>query len=155
MKSNDFDNIVCPIADVLGVMGDKWAGLILRDLMLGVSRYSDFSESSNITHATLSSRLKQLEQHGLIEKQQYQTSPARYEYHLTEQGKDLALVMVALAQVGSKWNLSGWEKVPLRFVRKSNGNPLRLALLDSTSGEWVGFDDVAVEKDKVEKDVAK
>ncbi|WP_040976959.1 winged helix-turn-helix transcriptional regulator [Necropsobacter massiliensis] len=146
MKSNDFEDMVCPIADVLGVLGDKWAALIVRDLMLGVSRYSDFREESNITHATLSARLKQLEQNGLVEKSLYQENPARYEYHLTAQGWDLAWVMAALAKVGVKWNLSGWQNVPLQFRRKSNGNPVRLVLLDSETGEEIGFDDITVEK---------
>ena len=74
MKSNDFDNIVCPVADVLGVIGDKWAGLILRDILLGASRFSELREASNITNATLTDRLKTLENNGLIES--ISTKPA-------------------------------------------------------------------------------
>lgn len=143
MRSNDFGHIVCPVADVLGVLGDKWTGLLLRDLMLGVHRYSDLQKSSNITHATLSDRLKNLESNGLVQKQLYQTRPERYEYRLTERGIDMAWLVLALARIGTQWNLSGWEKVPLRFVNKDSGNPVRLALLDEITGEEIGLGQVA------------
>ena len=142
MKSNDFDNIVCPVADVLGVIGDKWAGLILRDILLGASRFSQLRDSSNITNATLTDRLKTLENNGLIEKHLYQTRPDRYEYRLTERGRDIAWVMLAMAKIGTKWNLSGWQNVPLRFVNKATGNAVRLVLQDKGTGEEVAMADV-------------
>ncbi|AWI51163.1 helix-turn-helix domain-containing protein [Escherichia coli] len=149
MKSNDFDNIACPIADVLGVLNDKWTGLLLRDLLLGVKRYSDLQKNSNITHATLSSRLKSLESNGLVQKQLYQTNPDRYEYHLTEQGKDMLWLVAALAQIGTKWHLSDWIDTPLQFVNTATGHFVRLALIDEQTGEEVDVSKVAlVEKGK-------
>lgn len=142
MKTNDFDNIICPVADVLSVLGDKWVGLLLRDLMLGVARYSDLQKSSNITHATLTDRLKKLESNGLVQKQLYQTAPNRYEYHLTEQGKEMAWLLIAMAKIGTKWNLSGWETVPLRFINKATGNPVRLTLLDEVTQQELNLEDV-------------
>ncbi|WP_207761641.1 winged helix-turn-helix transcriptional regulator [Caviibacterium pharyngocola] len=133
----------CPVADVLGVLGDKWTGLLLRDLLLGINRYSDLQKSSNITNATLTSRLKELENNGLVEKQLYQTRPDRYEYQLTEQGKDMAWLVLAMAKIGTKWNLSGWENVPLHFVNKATGNPIRLTLLDEDTGEEIGLDEIS------------
>ncbi len=142
MKSNDFEHIICPVADVLGVLGDKWTGLILRDLMLGMTRYSDLQNASNITHATLSDRLKKLENNGLVQKQLYQTRPERYEYLLTEQGREMAWLLIAMAKIGTKWNLSGWENVPLRFVNKATGNSVRLTLLDETTNKELDLADV-------------
>lgn len=147
MKSNEFENIFCPIADALSVLGDKWSGLVLRDLMLGINRYSDFRASSNITNATLSNRLKTLEQNGLVQKQLYQTCPDRYEYHLTKQGQSMAWVMLALAKIGTQWNLSGWENVPLRFTNQHTGNPIRLTVVDDVSGQEVALSDLKVERD--------
>ena len=70
--------MVCPIAGALSVIGDLWAFLILRDLLVGIRRYDDFRRSSGITNATLSSRLKHLEAVGLIERHQYQSGPDRF-----------------------------------------------------------------------------
>jgi len=142
MKSNDVSNIPCPVADILDVLGDKWTGLLLRDLMLGINRYSVLQKSSNITNATLTDRLKNLEQNGLVRKQLYQTRPNRYEYCLTEQGIDMAWLMLAMAKIGTKWNLSGWEKVPLSFINKETGTPVRLALLDEDTGDEINLENV-------------
>ena len=82
MKSKGFEGMACSIAGVLDAVGDRWAMLILRDLSLGLKRYDDLRRSTDVTHATLSSRLKHLEENGLIERRQYQTRPDRFEYLL-------------------------------------------------------------------------
>ena len=86
MKSKSFDGMACSIAGVLEAIGDRWAVLILRDLSLGLSRYEDLRRSTGVTNATLSDRLKHLEDHELIERRRYQTNPERYEYVLTREG---------------------------------------------------------------------
>ena len=78
MRSKSFDGMVCSIAGVLDAVGDRWAMLILRDLGLGLRRYDDLRQSTDVTHATLSDRLKHLEANGLIERRLYQTGPDRY-----------------------------------------------------------------------------
>ena len=75
MRTKIFDGMVCSIACVLDAVGDRWAMLILRDLSLGLSKYEDFRKSTCITHATLSDRLKHLEDNELIERRRYQTNP--------------------------------------------------------------------------------
>src|SRR6187397_2707206 len=107
MKSKSFEGMVCSIAGVLEAVGDRWAVLILRDLSLGLSRYEDLRKSTDVTHATLSARLKHLEENELIERRQYQSGPDRYEYLLTRKGRDVILVVQALAQVGDKWGITG------------------------------------------------
>ena len=62
--------MVCSIAGVLEAVGDRWAVLILRDLSLGLSRYEDLRRSTDVTNATLSDRLRHLEDNGLIERRQ-------------------------------------------------------------------------------------
>src|SRR6202044_2410633 len=90
MRSKGFDGMVCSSAGVMAEIGDRWGLLILRDLVLGLSRYEDFRQSSGVTNATLSDRLKHLEAGGLIERRRYQESPERFEYHLTEKGRQIA-----------------------------------------------------------------
>src|SRR6266481_6646451 len=83
VRSKSFDGMVCSIAGVLDAVGDRWAMLILRDLSLGLSKYEELRQSTDITHATLSDRLKHLEENELIERRQYQWGPDSYEYLLT------------------------------------------------------------------------
>ncbi|MBN9169851.1 MAG: helix-turn-helix transcriptional regulator, partial [Microbacterium sp.] len=68
MRSKDFEGMVCPVADVMGAIGDRWGALVMRDLLLGLTRYDDLRRSTGITNATLSDRLKALERNGLIER---------------------------------------------------------------------------------------
>lgn len=142
MKINDFKDMHCAIADVFGAIGDKWAILILHDLFFGKTKYSELSKSSNITHATLSSRLKHLENEGIIIKQLYQKSPSRYEYHLTEKGKDLALLLVAASQIGQKWGRDVGSIFPYHLENKHTGNAVILNLIDEISGENIMIEDL-------------
>ena len=142
MRSKGFDGMVCSIAGVLDAVGDRWAMLILRDLGLGLRRYDDLRKSTDVTHATLSDRLKHLEANGLIERRLYQTGPDRYEYVLTRKGADIILVIQALAQVGDKWQIAGNKGPPLKFVNRNSGRPVRIALLDEKSAEVVRLRDV-------------
>jgi len=142
MRSKGFDGMVCSIAGVLDAVGDRWAMLILRDLGLGLRRYDDLRKSTDVTHATLSDRLKHLEANGLIERRLYQTGPDRYEYVLTRKGADIILVIQALAQVGDKWQIAGNKGPPLKFVNRNSGRPVRIALVDEKSREVVRLRDV-------------
>ncbi|MCC8936581.1 helix-turn-helix transcriptional regulator [Bradyrhizobium sp. Arg68] len=142
MKSKGFEGMACSIAGVLDAVGDRWGMLILRDLSLGLKRYDDLRRSTDVTHATLSSRLKHLEQSGLIERRQYQTRPDRFEYLLTRKGRDIILVLQALAQVGDKWAITGDAGPPLRFVDRNSGRSVKLAVVDEKSSERVRSRDV-------------
>ena len=142
MRSKGFEGMACSIAGVLDAVGDRWAVLILRDLGLGLSRYEDFRKSTGVTNATLSDRLRHLEQNGLIERRQYQTGPDRYEYVLTRKGRDIILVIQALLQVGDKWAITGDAGPPLKFVDLTTGHGVKLALVDEKTGGRVRAADV-------------
>jgi DNA-binding HxlR family transcriptional regulator len=142
MKSKSFDGMACSIAGVLEAIGDRWAVLILRDLSLGLSRYEDLRRSTGITNATLSDRLKHLEENELIERRRYQLNPERYEYLLTPKGLDTVLVMQALAQVGDKWAVSGNAGPPLKFVDRKTGRTVKLAMVDKETGQRVRAQDL-------------
>ena len=142
MKSKSFEGMACSIAGVMEAIGYRWAVLILRDLSLGLSRYEDLRRSTDVTNATLSDRLKHLEDHELVERRQYQTNPERYEYVLTSKGRDTILVLQALLQVGDKWAVSGDAGPPLRFVDRKTGHAVRLARVDNETGQRVRLQDV-------------
>src|SRR5258708_5869973 len=142
MKAKSFDGMACSIAGVLEAIGDRWAVLILRDLSLGLKRYEDLRHSTGVTNATLSDRLKHLEDHELVERCRYQTSPERYEYILTSKGRDTILVMQALLQVGDKWAVSGNTGPPLKFVDRKTGRAVKLAMVDKETGQRVRTEDL-------------
>lgn len=145
MRSKGFDGMVCSVADVMGAVGDRWGVLVMRDLLLGVTRYDDLRRSTGITNATLSDRLKALERAGLVERRQYQARPERHEYVPTGRGRDLALLMQAMVQIGDKWRADTGGGRPLRFHDARTGHGLKLALIDAENGRVVTSPDILVE----------
>ncbi|AOJ26765.1 MULTISPECIES: winged helix-turn-helix transcriptional regulator [Burkholderia] len=146
MRSKGFDGMVCPIAGAMAVIGDRWALLILRDLVLGLSRYDEFRQSSGITNATLSDRLKHLEANGLVERKRYQVNPDRFEYLLTRKGWQIARVMPVLAEIGDSLGVSGASAPPMKFVNRKTGAEIRLGFIDQNTGEEVGTADLIIEE---------
>jgi len=86
------------------VIGDRWAYLIIRDAFLGVRRFEDFRKRGGASRGTLSSRLKNLLGNGILYKSPYQSSPARYEYRLTEKGLDLYPCVLASWAWETQWS---------------------------------------------------
>ncbi|HEV7929645.1 MAG TPA: helix-turn-helix domain-containing protein, partial [Nitrosospira sp.] len=94
---------VCPITNGLDIFGDKWTLLVIRDLMLGKCRYQDLiSSPEHIASNILADRLKKMESIGLVTRRAYQQKPVRYEYFLTEKGKDLGPVLEAIVKWGKR-----------------------------------------------------
>jgi DNA-binding HxlR family transcriptional regulator len=94
----------CPVAFTLDIIGDKWSILILRDLFLnGPRKFQDFQESlQGISPNTLSARLKNLEQNGILARQFYEEHPPRAEYVLTDRGRELGPIIKALREWGNR-----------------------------------------------------
>jgi len=93
----------CPIAATLDIVGDRWTLVILRDLFIGKKRYSDFLASpERITTNILASRLDRIARAGLASRKAYQTRPRRYEYELTDKGRDLLPILQAMSRWGNK-----------------------------------------------------
>lgn len=112
----------CPVAKSLELVGERWTLLIVRDLLPGPSRFQDFQKSlKGIAPNILSERLKLMEEHGLIARRLYSDHPPRAEYLLTDKGRELGLVVGALAQWGSR------HLHPERaLVNEACGHPVRL-----------------------------
>src|ERR1700754_185326 len=145
MRSKGFDGMVCSIAGVMGAIGDRWGLLILRDLVCGISRYEDFRQSSGVTNATLSDRLKHLEANGLVERRRYQANPERFEYLLTKKGWQIAPMMPVLAQIGDRLGVSGASAPPLKFVNRKTGADVGWSFVDQSTGERLNAPDVAIQ----------
>ena len=94
----------CPVARTLDVIGERWAILLLRDLLRYDSRrFQDFAEAlPGIPPNTLSARLKQLEAAGIVERRLYEQHPPRAEYLLTRKGRELGPVVAAMHKWGRR-----------------------------------------------------
>ncbi len=94
----------CPVAATLELVGDRWTLLIVRDLLRGRRRFNELRESvEGIPPAVLAARLRTLEGAGVVERRAYQDRPARYEYRLTRKGHALGVVVGALADWGQRY----------------------------------------------------
>jgi len=115
LKANSFKRSGCPVACTLDIIGDKWTLLIIRDLIKGKSRYNQFLESrEGITTNILASRLKFLEQSGLLKKTPYQDNPVRYNYRLTELGESIRPVIRSIISWANE-NIPGTH-VPKKYL---------------------------------------
>src|SRR6201993_3638197 len=102
MRRKTFGNMQCPIARSLERVGEWWSILILRDAFHGLSRFDQFEESLGIAPNMLTRRLKALVEAGLLQRRRYSDHPPRYEYVLTQAGRDFRPVLWALLAWGNK-----------------------------------------------------
>lgn len=92
-KTNPY-NQACPVARTLDLIGDRWTLLIIRDMFLGKTRFSQFRQSTPAPPPKLlSERLQRLEQIGLVEHVVCSRRPLRAEYRLTPKGRTLHRVL--------------------------------------------------------------
>jgi DNA-binding HxlR family transcriptional regulator len=108
-----------PLAEAAARVGDRWTLLIVESLLDGPLRFADLVERIGIASNILSQRLKRLEQDALIVAQAYSERPRRFEYELTETGRELAGALRLLADWGARHSESA---EPLRHA--SCGTPL-------------------------------
>src|SRR5213594_1097112 len=93
----------CPVAKTLEVVGDRWTLLVVRDLLGRTRRFQDLQASlPGIAPNILSDRLKLMEEHALVTRRFYSDHPPRAEYELTDKGKELGVVVGALASWGTR-----------------------------------------------------
>jgi DNA-binding HxlR family transcriptional regulator/peroxiredoxin len=103
MRYSDIRDADCAIAQALGVVGDWWTLLVIRDLAGGINRFSALAEELRISRKVLAERLTGLLNSGVVERRRYSEHPPRYEYHLTERGKALLPVLIALQDWGDRF----------------------------------------------------
>lgn len=96
-----FDN--CPAARALEVVGDRWALIIVREILTGARRFDELHARLPISENTLSRRLRQLTDAGVLRKERYAERPDRFHYMPTEACTALADVLDALGTWGQRW----------------------------------------------------
>jgi DNA-binding HxlR family transcriptional regulator len=103
MLPRHYDSQACSVARTLEVVGDRWTMLILRDVLLGVHRFDDFHRRLGIARNTLTDRLQRLVDDGVLERRRYQERPERFEYRLTDKGRDLWPVVISMMKWGDRY----------------------------------------------------
>lgn len=98
------DSMTCSIERTVTLLGERWTPLILRELHDGVVRFADIQQRLGIATNLLTTRLATLANAGVVEKRPYRDTGARtrYEYHLTDSGRDALVILGALQQWGDR-----------------------------------------------------
>jgi len=102
----------CPIAASLEVVGERWALLVLRELWMGSHRFGEIVAGTGAPRDRIAARLKVLEEARVVERREYQQSPPRFDYHLTDSGRALVPVLKALLVWGREYAVDADD--PLR-----------------------------------------
>ena len=95
----------CPIARALDLVGTRSALLLLREAFYGTTRFADFAERAGVSEPVAAARLRELAEHGLVEREPYQEpgQRTRMQYRLTQKGAELFPALAALMQWGDRW----------------------------------------------------
>lgn len=94
----------CTVERTVNVIGGKWTTLIVRELLGGTKRFGEIRTSlTGVSPKTLTDRLRELEAHGILEREVYAEVPPRVEYSLTERGRALRPIFDAMSEWGGKW----------------------------------------------------
>jgi DNA-binding HxlR family transcriptional regulator len=123
-----FDHHNCALARALNVLGDWWTLLIVREAFIGFRRFADFEQNLGISKNILTQRLDHLVEHGVLVRVQVGLHGSRYEYELTDMGKDLTVVLTALREWGDRWIFGEGNEPVLVLDRRTGRRPPRVAL---------------------------
>lgn len=134
MRRTRFDRWPCPIARATDLIGDWWTPILMRNAFMGQRRFEDFQRSLGVSRAILTSRLNRLVREGLLEKVAYSQRPTRYEYRLTDKGREFWQVLAAMWRWGEDWL---WEDgvAPVMLVDRDTGTEVRPQVVDANTGE--------------------
>ena len=131
----------CSLARTVDLIGDKWSLMILRDAFYGFSKFSDFKERLGVTQTVLSARLQALVDSGILERVQERPDVERYRYKLTDAGRDLLPVVVAMVQWGDRW-VFGDQGPPVNLINRASGRALEAIQVRDKSGDPVKLRDL-------------
>jgi DNA-binding HxlR family transcriptional regulator len=140
VERKSFAGMNCSVAQCLEVVGEWWSMLILRDVFLGVSRFDQFKERLGISRNVLNQRLNRLVGAGVLKKVPYSTHPPRFDYRLTDKGRDLWPVLTTMREWGDKYAAPNGP--PLELIHKGCGHAAETSITCSACGESIGPRDV-------------
>jgi DNA-binding HxlR family transcriptional regulator len=144
MLGRTYEEQNCSAARALEVIGERWSLLIIRDaLFRGITRFTDFQRSLGVAPNILANRLDGFVAAGLMTQHQYGPSTGQREYLLTDKGRDLQPVVIALTAWGDRW--AAPQGPPVVFVHTDCGNPARQDTHCPTCATVLGPEDIRTE----------
>lgn len=141
-RATKMASTVCPVGRSVEVAGDKWTILTLRELHMGASRFEEIQIQTEATPQMVASRLKALEEDGLVERHPYNQKPLRYEYRLTEKGRAFYPVLHALRAWGETWTKARGEDIAVRLTHRECGHDVGLGMVCPGCGKAVQRSDL-------------
>jgi len=130
----------CSVAQCLEIVGEWWSLLIIRDVFLGITRFDEMQERLGISRNVLNQRLARLVSEGVLVKVAYSEHPPRFDYRLTDKGRDLWPVITTMRQWGDKYAAPNGP--PMELIHKSCGHVSQATAVCSECGEPMGARDV-------------
>lgn len=127
VKRTSLRDYPCSIARALDAAGEWWSPLIVRDVAYGVTRFRELQEDLGVSANVLADRLDTLVAEGILGTHVYQQRPLRSEYRLTDKGRELVPVLLALMQWGDRWT---WDPPggPVRVLHEHCGSEARVQI---------------------------
>jgi DNA-binding HxlR family transcriptional regulator len=129
----------CPIAAAVGIVGEKWAFLILRGALNGLRHFEEFQAGLGIARNILSDRLSKMVAGGILQRSNDPSDKRRVIYSLTAKGEDLLPVVIALRQWGEEW---GHGKMDVVLADRRDGKPVRKLCVQSHDGRELKLEDL-------------
>lgn len=153
MKRKDFSQADCPIARTLDLVGEWWSLLVIRDALLGVTRFDDFQQRLGISRNALTDRLKKLVKGGVLTRRPITEGGRREEYVLTPMGDDLVPVVGAMLNYGNQWLAVPGAPVA-RMVEAKTGQNVAPVCVRSLDGRKLHRTEIALVMDPGQPDPA-
>lgn len=145
MRWSEIDQQDCSVARALSVVGDTWTMLVLKEAFMRVRRFEDFLARTGAPRPILAERLKTLVDNGVLERRQYSERPDRFEYRLTEKGRDLYPVLVSILRWGDRW-MSPGAGPPVELRHRECGHVMHPELACPECGEWLQATDIEAKR---------
>jgi len=135
-----FEDRNCSVARSVDVLGDWWNLLIIRELLWGATKFDEFQRNLEISKGILSKRLKLLQEYEIVAKH---SVGAGTEYALTEKGRALHVIIIAMMQWGDKWNPLP-DGAPLIPLNRKTGATLAPVQLMDVNGEPLALENLSL-----------
>lgn len=143
VKRTSHRDASCPVARPLDAIGDWWSLLIIRDVFDGLHRFGEFQKNLGLAKNILSARLRNLVDHGILDTAPASDGSPYQEYVLTEKGRGLFPLLVALRQWGEEFFFAP-EEPHVTLVDKKTNLPVRRLELRAQDGRMLGAEDTFI-----------
>ena len=141
MKTSKFSQMNCSLAQTLDVIGERWTLLILRDVFFGLSRFDEFQQSLGIARNILSERLKLLVSESILVRRPVPGDGRRFAYYLSDKGRDLQPILLAMTQWGDRWKGSP-AGTRIEFIDRKSRQPIRTMRPQAADGRNLEPEDI-------------